>query len=198
MGTPAYMAPEQFRAERADARTDQFSFCVSLYEALYGERPFAGDSLPALVDAVPGRLREPPQQGRVPASSQGVLRGLRRSRRAYPSMRACSALCARCGAAAGLRRRRRARPAAVAPSANGCDARAALLSAPTRVATAWECRRTGARRRAMRGRSRRPAERAGRPGSERPAARRLRAAAGARYAEACEATHVRGDQRRRS
>ena len=46
------MAPEQFRAERADARTDQFSFCVSLYEALYGERPFAGDSLAALIEAV--------------------------------------------------------------------------------------------------------------------------------------------------
>ena len=36
------MAPEQFQARATDARTDQFSFCVALYEALYGERPFAG------------------------------------------------------------------------------------------------------------------------------------------------------------
>ena len=34
------MAPEQFLARATDARTDQFSFCVALHEALYGERPF--------------------------------------------------------------------------------------------------------------------------------------------------------------
>ena len=39
VGTPAYMAPEQFRREPLDARADQFSFCVALHEALYGQRP---------------------------------------------------------------------------------------------------------------------------------------------------------------
>ena len=39
-GTPAYMAPEQFRGKPADARTDQFAFCVALYRALYGQPPF--------------------------------------------------------------------------------------------------------------------------------------------------------------
>jgi formylglycine-generating enzyme required for sulfatase activity len=40
LGTPAYMAPEQLRNQPIDARADQFSFCVALWEAIYGTRPF--------------------------------------------------------------------------------------------------------------------------------------------------------------
>jgi serine/threonine protein kinase/Tol biopolymer transport system component len=40
IGTPRYMAPEQFLRRPLDARVDQFSFCVALYEALYGDHPF--------------------------------------------------------------------------------------------------------------------------------------------------------------
>jgi len=39
IGTPAYMAPEQFLGEAVEARTDQYSFCLALHEALFAERP---------------------------------------------------------------------------------------------------------------------------------------------------------------
>jgi len=78
MGTPAYMAPEQHRGEPADARSDQFSFCVSLYEALYGRRPFAGDDLVSLVfNVLTGEVQPPPRDRRVPGRLHAaVVRGL--------------------------------------------------------------------------------------------------------------------------
>src|SRR5262245_59527588 len=58
LGTPAYMAPEQFNAGDPDARADQFSYCVALYEALYRTRPFAGDTVAELADEIrAGRIR---------------------------------------------------------------------------------------------------------------------------------------------
>src|SRR5262249_37302740 len=42
LGTPRYMPPEQLTGSDLDARSDQFSFCVALYEALYGRHPLRG------------------------------------------------------------------------------------------------------------------------------------------------------------
>jgi tetratricopeptide (TPR) repeat protein/tRNA A-37 threonylcarbamoyl transferase component Bud32 len=91
MGTPAYMAPEQHAGARTDARTDQFSFCVTLYEALYGQRPFAGDTLPALVAAcIGGRMTPAPRGSAVPRWIGEIIeRGLAADpERRWPSMAA--------------------------------------------------------------------------------------------------------------
>jgi eukaryotic-like serine/threonine-protein kinase len=118
-GTPAYMAPEQHRGLPADARSDQFAFCVALYEALYGERPFAGETLADLaaqaargVARLPSRgrqaMREPASEAqtvsyRVPTRlARVVARGLTPAPQArFPSMDALLAALAG-GSRAGL------------------------------------------------------------------------------------------------
>ena len=75
LGTPSYMAPELLDGQRADARSDQFSFCVSLYEALHGERPF--NAKLSRSDPQRWKLQEPPRDTKVPAwLRKVVLRGL--------------------------------------------------------------------------------------------------------------------------
>ncbi len=83
MGTPAYMAPEQHLGLRATPRSDQFAFCISLWEALWGERPFPGRDLPSLsLSVTEGRMRALPSEGMHagrPVSShihRVLLRGL--------------------------------------------------------------------------------------------------------------------------
>jgi predicted Ser/Thr protein kinase len=75
-GTPAFMAPEQFLRRETDARTDQFSFCVALYQALYRASPFRGRSFEELQDAVVnGRLEAPPSdKSDIPMQLYAVLR----------------------------------------------------------------------------------------------------------------------------
>ncbi len=78
LGTPAYMAPEQHSGAHTDPRTDQFSFCVALYEALHGQRPFDGKTWEELSQSVlAGRVKPPPPSSRVPASLHRIVeRGL--------------------------------------------------------------------------------------------------------------------------
>ena len=78
VGTPAYMSPEQHGGGPPDTRSDQFGFCVALWEALYGDRPYVGSSRAELGRAViAGERREPPTSAAVPAWVRRVLeRGL--------------------------------------------------------------------------------------------------------------------------
>ena len=113
VGTPPYMAPEQHLGGTSDARTDQFSFCVAFYQALYGERPFDGANYAELSsNIIKGKVKPAPAGSAVPAWLRAVvLRGLSvMPDRRYPTMDAILAAMADDPA---LRRRRYAGVAAV-------------------------------------------------------------------------------------
>ncbi len=76
VGTPAYMAPEQFSG-LADVRSDVFAYCVTLWEALYGERPFAGKTpLDLIANIVDGRVHQPKSRAAPRWLRRICLRGL--------------------------------------------------------------------------------------------------------------------------
>ncbi|HEY0195033.1 MAG TPA: hypothetical protein VGC42_28160, partial [Kofleriaceae bacterium] len=103
------------RGATGDAKTDQFAFCVSLFEALYGERPFrAADGGPIFEEILAGRVRRPARLGEAPSWLHAVVvRGLA----VEPGARwpAIAELLAALDD--GLRRRRRAVIAGVAAAA---------------------------------------------------------------------------------
>jgi tetratricopeptide (TPR) repeat protein len=204
IGTPRYMAPEQFLASPTDARSDQFSFCVALYRALYGAPPFAGDNVGAIMSSVlAGRIEAPPPSATVPTWLRRVVtRGLSRAPDArWPSM---AELLGALEHDPAVTHRRRALAvvalAAVAGSAFVVARRApSCTGGPSRLAAAWEgSEASGARRR------RAAVENAflasGAPGALDVWTRvtalldRYRADWLTMYRDACEATEVRREQ----
>lgn len=77
-GTLGYMPLEQLWGQPLDAKSDQFSFCVSLFESVYGRRPFSGESVDAMVFAMlDGAIDWPPGAATVPPRLRKLLaRGL--------------------------------------------------------------------------------------------------------------------------
>ncbi|HVV83587.1 MAG TPA: serine/threonine-protein kinase, partial [Kofleriaceae bacterium] len=73
IGTPRYMAPEQWSGGAVDARSDQFAYGVTLWTALFGASPFEGDTAEALRSSViADRRRARPAGTRVPAAVVAV------------------------------------------------------------------------------------------------------------------------------
>lgn len=75
LGTLPYMAPEQLRGEKTDARTDIWGVGAVLYEMATSQRPFRGAVSPRLTDAI---LHEPPTppralNGAIPAELERII-----------------------------------------------------------------------------------------------------------------------------
>jgi serine/threonine protein kinase len=89
LGTPRYMPPEQLMGPNIDARSDQFSYCVALYEALYGQHPLQGSTSVAMLEQGVEALA-PPEGTRIPTSVvRAVMRGLAKERtQRFPTMAA--------------------------------------------------------------------------------------------------------------
>lgn len=88
LGTPKYMAPEQFTTAIADARADQYAFCVAVYQALWGRFPFEGDSPETIYRAKRrDRVQPPPANAGAAWVWRLLRRGLLADRDArWPSM----------------------------------------------------------------------------------------------------------------
>ena len=200
LGTPAYMSPEQYRGDPADQRSDQFSFCVALFEALVGRRPFQGRTVTALSAAVTsGRIDMP---ARLPVSRgvmQAILRGLRVDpEERHPSMDALLAALRRqrtksrnlgvlvgaAGVAVGaVALAKGSRPTEAVAPCRGADEAVAAVWTPQRRTTAADAFRTEAGDRGARIWAQVEGQLDG----------YLSAWAEART-DACEATRVRGEQ----
>ena len=133
-GTPEYMAPEQHGGGAVDARADQFAYCLVLYEALYGRRPWRGRNVGDLRLQMVHRPASPPPRRVAPSWLWPVLRrglaGAPGDR--YPDLRAL---------AAELRRapRRRAALVAAVAAASVAVVGAGGWTAWSRAAAAVAC-----------------------------------------------------------
>ena len=75
LGTPSYMSPEQITGKEIDGRSDLFSVGIILYQLLTGERPFVGDTIPALLYNIVNKDPVSPSQigSTIPALFDEVL-----------------------------------------------------------------------------------------------------------------------------
>ncbi len=89
VGTPGYMAPEQFLKQVQNEKSDQFGFCSTLYYALYGYRAFSGTTVKEVrKKVIHGKIDPPPADVKIPKWLERIVyRGLSvDADKRYPSM----------------------------------------------------------------------------------------------------------------
>jgi tetratricopeptide (TPR) repeat protein/predicted Ser/Thr protein kinase len=197
-GTPAYMAPEQFRGEKVDVRTDVFGFCATLYEMIHGVPAFVETTPEALKTRLARPAPPPPPGSRAPARLHRLAaRGLA----VYPSDRPSdlNAFADELLADPGARRRRVGiGVAAVAAGVAAFWGGGYLKANPERQCRAGSAVMAGTWNEGRRQEIRRRFEAAGQTGSWRPLEQRLDDFAArwrAMHGETCTATY---GQRRQS
>ncbi|RKH40494.1 protein kinase domain-containing protein [Corallococcus sicarius] len=185
-GTPGYIAPEVLAGAAADVRSDQYAFCVSLYEGLHGQKPPSAEkggptnraAVPRAVHALVVRGLSPDPAARHP-SMPALLDALERA--AFPVL---SKKVAVAGVGAGL--------LAVAATVFAVMSTPPCAADPLRLVGVWDAERKAALLKAF--------QATGAPGAvaaHEAAARALDAYASAwhdSHRQACEATRGRGNQ----
>ncbi len=74
VGTPAYMAPEQLLSTKVQAASDQFGFCLTAWEGIFGVRPFPGKTIPALLEVIRKGQPVRPSARECPRELEAALR----------------------------------------------------------------------------------------------------------------------------
>jgi tetratricopeptide (TPR) repeat protein len=200
LGTPRYMAPEQFAGGEITPNTDQFGFCVALYHALYRTPPFRGDRISEIASHVIAGEIQPGAELRGPAElRRALVRGLAVDpARRHPSM---NALLGELERARSTRRRWYVGSALVAAVLagglalivmTGDDVVPPCSGAASKVRAAWNADRAARARGAFTGHALPYGEAAWRTVEAR--LDRYANAWEAMRTEACEATHVDHEQ----
>jgi len=197
VGTPAYMAPEQIEGQSVDARSDQFSFCVTAFEALTGTRPFVASTLAGLLQQIRAG-----QIVRTPALSPSLRRVLVRGLASDPAARhrSMAVVLAALAQHSPLRRRRRWLLGGAGLGLIAAVAGTAFFLSPRRL-----CRGADDKWRGVWDETRKVAMQSAFTATKRPFAADsfahvahaldgYRAAWVHAHTEACEATRVRGEQ----
>lgn len=140
VGTPAYMSPEQHQGRRPDERSDQFSYCVALWEYLTGYLPFPGSNRSELLSSMQSGALASVPRGAMPGWLRAILvRGL--ALNPEDRFRSIESLLAELERGLGRRRRNRWAAAALLPVAMGAGISAYSVSRPDPcegLAAHWE------------------------------------------------------------
>jgi serine/threonine protein kinase len=94
-GTPAYMAPEQWRGERQDARTDIWAAGILYFEMLAGHHPYRGANVARLRERITSSRRMPRLPRHLANDAPAAARLIARALQKNPSERFASALALR-------------------------------------------------------------------------------------------------------